>query len=595
MQTSNTFQNIENISDLLDTISIKSNIKKEQLFVKILNIKNFVKVGNDKSFELVDEISDEIFEDKNTQIKQSYDVKIYKKEARYCYLKPQNNAQVLDIVFLEGFEVPKNIEDFEVLSQEILSLQIMENIILRDLDTQKNLIYEKLKNAESPLKNTLQFRLSESRNFIDSKDGELIFDIKDIDLSKKNIIALKSDTKICIYKLAINGKAGRNLKGTFITPETKTSLPPSCGDEIKKLEKDGFYEYISGKNGFVILADNHFSFTNELNLQNVELKDNYNFLGDLDTDTKIIISTKDEFEDALKNGVKLMANEINISGNLGANTHLIADKVNISGQTHKSTIINANNATINVLRGSLNCDSTNVESLEGGEIFGENIRISKANGGEITANNITINEVFSATCIKFSTKLIINSLKGGDNKMIFTPLASKPIKQKIESLTKELENKQLLEKTLKSKETALIYKYNKFHQTARDLKAQIADDKAKNRKSPEYVVENYKAFLEIVNLLKNTKIALQDNAKEQNLIINKIREYQQNIFSAEFLCRDGWLKYNDVIFELISPKVYQTKTIIKGTGKYCFDTKEKSIVHQKIFANDDEEINNQGF
>lgn len=596
MQQSNIFQNIENIPSLLENISIKSHIKKEQLFIKILNINNFIKTKDDKSFELIDEISDEIFEDKNIQIKQSYDIKIYKKkEPQLFYITLQNNAQSLDIVFLQGFEVPKNIEDFENLSQQIQSLELMQNVILKDLDAQKNLIYEKLKNVESPLKNDFSFCLMESKNFVDSKDGELDFCVDGIDLTKKNIIALKANTKICAYKLATKGIAGRNLKGEFITPEAKTSLPPSNGDEIKRVEKNGFYEYISVKNGFVILADNHFSFNNELNLQNVELKDNYNFIGDLDTDTRIIISTNDEFEDALKNGVKLMANEINISGNLGANTQLNANKINISGQTHKSTIIMAKNAIINVLLGNLECDNAKIESLEGGSVCGENIEINKANGGEIIANHININEVFSSAIIKFSTKLIINSLKGGDNKIIFTPLASKQSKEKIQYLMQDLEAKQLLEKQMQSKENALIYQYNKFYQTAKDLKAQIADDKAKKRKSPDYVITNYKAFLEIVNSLKATKIALSNNTKEQNYIINTIREYQQNIFSAEFLCKDGWLKYNDVIFELISPKVYQVKTIIKGIGKYVFDSKEKSIIHQKIFTNNSEKINNQGF
>lgn len=589
------FQNVENIPSLIENIAIKSNIPKEQIFIKILRIKNFIKMPEEKSFELVDEISEEIFENKGTQIKQTYDVKIYKKIKRDFHITLHNNAQSLEITFKQNFEVPKNIDDFEALLQEILALQIMENVILKDLDSQKNLLYEKLKSVESPLKNDLRFILMESKNFVDSKDGELVFEIDGIDLSKKNIIALKQGVKICIYKLATNGKAGRNLQGDFITPEAKTSLPPSNSDEIRKVENDGFYEYFSNKNGFVILADNHFSFNNEINLQNVELKDNYNFLGDLDTDSRIVISTNDEFEDALKNGVSLKANTINISGNLGANTQLEAREVNISGQTHKSTMINAQNATINVLRGRLECDNANIESLEGGSISSENLTINKANGGEITANTINIIEVFSTNSIKFSTKLIINSLKGGDNKIIFTPLANKQTKQKIESLLKDLESKQQLEKQLQSKENALIYKYNKFHQTARDLKAQIADDKAKNRKSPDYVIENYKAFLEIVNSLKATKLSLQDNTKEQHYIINTIREYQQNIFSAEFLCKDGWLKYNDVIFELVSPKTYQAKTIIKGIGKYYFDIKQKSIIHQKIFTSENEEINNQGF
>ena len=292
----------------------------------------------------------------------------------------------------------------------------------------------------------------------------------------------------------------------------------------------------------------------------------------------------------------LRANQISISGNLAANTRLEANEIEISGQTHKTTTIECKKAQIATHRGILDCGDANITALEGGIVRGENVEIAKANGGELEANTIEIIELFSGASVKFSTKLIINSLKGGDNKIIFTPLASRQTKQKIESLLNELESNQNKEQNLKKQESALTYQYNKFAKTARELKAQIEDNKAKNRATPDYVLKNYKAFLEIVHNLKATKAEIQALAKEHTIIINTIREYQQSVFSAEFLCKDGWLKYNDVIFELVSPKVYQSKTIIKGIGKYHFDSQEKSIVHHKIFANEsDEPINNQGF
>lgn len=590
-------QNIDNVGKLLDKISAEKGIERNELVAEIHAVKSYVKKQGSEAFEFVEDISDEVFEDKNAQIKQSYDVAIFHtKEERKFHIEVLHNAEFIDLICKAGFEIPKNITEFETLAFAVIALKAEQGIILRDLDKGKNILYEHLKDLDSPLKSEFRFCILKSKNFIDSKEGKIDFYIDGVDLAKKNIIALKENVKICNYTLAKLGKIGRNLRGEIITPEAKTSLPPSCSDEIKKNESNGNYEYFSNKNGFVIFEGNHFSFSNEISLQNVELRDNYNFLGDVDTKSRIVVSTGDEFEDALKSGVILRANQISINGNLAANTTLEANEIEINGQTHKTTIMQCKKATISTHRGILDCNSANISAFEGGIIRGENLEIAQANGGEMEANTININELFSGASIRFGTKLVVNSLKGGDNKIIFTPLASRHTKQKIESLLKELEANQTSEQSLKKKETALIYQYNKFQQTARELKAQIEDNKAKNRQTPDYVIKNYKAFLEIVSALKSTKSEIQKLGKEHTIIINTIREYQQNIFSAEFLCKDGWLKYNDVIFELISPKVYQSKTIIKGIGKYQFDAQEKCIVHHKIFSNEnDEEINNQGF
>lgn len=597
MQEISFIQNIDNVGKLLDKISAEKGIERSELSAEIRAVKSYVKAQGSDAFEFVEDISDEIFEDKNALIKQSYDVAIFRtKDERKFHIEVLHNGESVDMICKAGFEIPKNITEFETLAFAVIALKAEQGIILRDLDKGKNVLYEHLKDLDSPLKREVRFCILKSKNFVDSKEGKIDFFIDGVDLAKKNIIALKENVKICTYTLAQLGKVGRNLKGEIITPEAKTSLPPSCSDEIKKSESNGFYEYTSNKNGFVIFEGNHFSFNNEISLQNAELRDNYNFLGDLDTKTKIIVSTGDEFEDALKSGMTLRANQISISGNLASNTTLEANEIEISGQTHKSTAIRCKSAKISTHRGILDCESADIMAFEGGIVRGENIEIAQANGGEIEANAININELFSGTSVRFSAKLVVNSLKGGDNKIIFTPLASRHNKQKIESLLKELESNQTTEQNLKKKETALIYQYNKFHQTARELKAQIADDKAKNRATPDYVLKNYKAFLEIVNSLKAVKSEIATLGKEHTIIINTIREYQQSVFSAEFLCKDGWLKYNDVIFELISPKVHQSKTIIKGIGKYQFDAQEKCIVHHKIFSNEnDETINNQGF
>ena len=604
------FENIQNPRTFLENLPAKR--------LKILSIQNFVKMPKDASFALVESLSDEIFEDKDAQIKQAYSIAVDSADStdltddstnmvlandstkNQFSITLKNNAESAEIAFFAGFAVPKNLEAFEALFEHIKIAQISQNIILRNLDAQKNLIYKMLKNAENPqgapLQTELKFTLIKSKNFVDSADGELEFEIGGVDLAGQNVIALNAGDKICAYKPPQTGKAGRNLMGEFVIPKAKNAiLPPTFSDAIKMSENAYTREFIATQSGFVIFSKNHLSLSAELRLQNVELRDNYNFLGDLNAPVRVVIGTKDEFLDAVQNGVKITANHIVINGSIGAGVELVAHRIEISAQSHKSAILKCKSAKIATHRGILECESAIIESLEGGEVRAQNIAIHKANGGEITANTIKINEVFFGNAIRFCEKLTIETLKGGDNKIIFTPLASGKNQQKIKSLLNEFEANQTTEQNLKKKENALIYKYNKFHQTAKDLKAQIADDRAKNRTTPDYILKNYKAFLEIVGELKRIKSEILNTNKAQNLIINEIRKHQQCVFNAEFICKNGWLKYNDVIFELISPKLYQTTTIIKGIGKYRFDAQERHIIHQKTFSASDENIDNRGF
>ena len=593
------FENIQNIHTLLE--KLPPQITQEHL--KIISIQNFVKTPRDASFALVESLDDEIFEDKEAQIRQTYSIALdsapqnpHFSQNLAFLLTLQNNAQFAKIAFPRGFEVPKNMEAFDALFERVKIAQILQNIILRNLDAQKNLIYERLKSAESPLQSELKFTLIQSKNFVDSADGKLEFEIEGVDCAKNNIISLQMGAKICAYKAPKASKAGRNLKGEFIIPKEKSALPPpTFSDDIKMRETSDGREFFTTKSGFVIFAENHISFSDELSLQNISLKDNYNFLGELSVPARVVISTKDEFSDAVQNGVKILANQIVVNGSVGAGAELVAQRIEVSAQSHKDAILRCKNAKIATHRGTLECESAEIDTLEGGEIIAENISINKANGGEISSSTIKIKEAFFGNIIRFCEKLSIEVLKGGDNKFIFTPVASAKIRTKIEALKDEMDTNIAREAELKAKESALTYKYNKFHQTARDLKVQIADDKAKNRATPDYVLKNYKAFLEIVSALKGAKAQILELNKAQNLIIKSIRESQQCVFSAEFLCKDGWLKYNDVIFELISPKLYQTTTIIKGVGRYHFDEQERRIIHQKTFSASDENIDNQGF
>ncbi|WP_181881800.1 flagellar assembly protein A [Helicobacter sp. MIT 14-3879] len=599
MQQTKLIKDIENIPELLDNISLKINTPSQNLEIAIVSYKTFVKSKDSTTFQSLKNnlINDTLFENKENIFKQTYDIVIHKvsNEDNKFSLEIKDNAQSLDIVFLKGFIPPKNISEFEALVTKINSFKLKNKILLKELDKEKNALLEYIKTMKSPIEESNNFTLSSAKNFIDSKDSKLIFSIKEVDIAKKNIICVKENELICKFYLASNGKSGRNLRGEYIIPKEKTSNPPSFGENIKEIQEDLLNKYIAKKSGFIIFENNNFSFCNELSLQNIEIKDNYNFVGDLDSDTKLTIVAKNELEDAIKNGVTIRANKVNVNGNIATNTSIYARELNIKGQTHKQSTIIADNANINVHKGNLVSSFAKINSLDGGNIISDDLEILKANGGEIESNNINILELYSNTNIRFANKLIIDTLKGGGNKITFTPLANKSNKKRIEQLLKDLDTQILKEKELSLKLNTLIYKYNKYQQTAKNLKNQIDENNKNDKQIPSYILKNYNIFLQIVESIKINKKEILKISKDKNYITNTIKDYQKTIFDAEFLCKDGWLKYNDIIFELVIPKLSQTTTIIKGIGRYYFNVEEKKIIHQKIFKNNEKKIKNQGF
>lgn len=597
MRLIKSIKNVDNISVLIDNFTIKLGVSVDNIELKLIDYKTYKK--EDSTFEMIDNKmldDDSFFENRQYEFKQVYDIEVYESSRdSKVSLEVKYSSQMLDMTLDKGYAKPKNIDEFEALYNKIISSMLKNNILLRKLDVQKASLIKTLENLKPILDSKITLNIINSPSFVDSRDSTLEFSYENINLNKKNIICVKENELVAKLYLARNGKAGKNLAGIYITPKNKISTPPTFDEHIKEIQNEDSNSYVAKNSGFVIFDNNHFSFSNELSLQNVELKDNYNFIGDLDSNTKLIITSNNEFEDALKNGTSIMANTIVIYGNISANTNIIARDLQISGQTHKLSSIIATSASINVHKGRLESSIAKITNLEGGSVISQDLDIVKINGGEIKSSNINIIELYSNANIKFANKLIIDSLKGGGNKITFSPLANKYNEEKIQALLDEMDSQIAREKLNNTKLNALIYKYNKYQQTARELKAQIEENAKKNIPTPPYITNNYQAFLNIVESIKLHKKELLEIAKSKDNLTNDIKECQRGIFNAEFLCKDGWLKYNDVIFELVIPKISQSTTIIKGIGRYYFSNEENKIIHQKIFNNNNKEISNKGF
>ncbi len=586
---------IYDVNSILKEVALKAKTNIENLEINLKSFKTYIKKYD--AFRLInisenENIDDDLlFENKKYEFKQSYDFSV-----RH---KPQN--RLFDVIINEdsivlhlksGFIPPKNDVEINEFINVIDSIKVQNGVFLRHLGAQKEIIVNHLSNI---IKDDIFITIYQCSQFVSRKGGIFEVLIQDFDSLKNNIMALKENTKIAKFTKQKDGKSGRNVFGKYINIlDYKVELPQFSND-FRINDSDDCFEYFNIKSGFVLQNQNNFSFENELSLKNIKNRDNYNFIGDVDTDTKIIIGTDNEFDDAIGSGIKIIANNIFVNGNIGESVRIVANKLEVNGQIHKDSTIITKEAKIDVHKGNISGDNIFIRNIESGIVECNNLESMIVNGGTLVSKNIEINELYYNSHIEFSSKCTINNLKGGNNKIIFTPFGNVVAKKQIQSMMTELDSIIAKQSVLQKKISSLIYKYNQFHSTAKELKEMIEKSKEQNKEIPRYVAENYDYFLKIVEFIKSLKMKNLNLEKLKMKYSQKIKDLQNEVFDAELICKDGWLKYNDIVFELIEPKAYSSKAVIKGIGRYYFDYESKKIIHQKIFVDTNEEINNYGF
>ncbi len=584
---------VYDVNEILKEVSLKAKTDINNLEISLKSFKTYIKKYD--TFRLLntnENIDDDLlFENKDFDFKQSYDFSVrYKPQNRLFDVIINDDSVVLHLK--NGFIAPKSESKIDDFINEIHSIQVQYGVFLRNLDIQKEKI---INNLQDVISNDIFITIYECINFKSKKGGFLEVLIKDFNALKNNIIALKENTKIAKFIKQQDGKSGRNVFGKYTeVTNSKVSLPQFSSDFMIN-ENDDCFEYFNTKSGFVLHNKNSFSFKNELILKNIRNRDNYNFIGDADSDTKIIIGTDREFDDAICDGINVVANNILINGNIGEGVKIISNTIELNGQSHKDSIIIAKDAKINVHKGSVIADNIFIKNIENGSVECSNLESIIVNGANLVSKNIEINELYSNSQIQFSNKCIINNVKGGGNKIIFTPFGNVLVKKQIQSLKDELNSIIAKQNILQKKISSLVYKYNQFHSTAKELKGMIENSKKNNSEIPSYINENYDYFLKIIEFIKSLKIKNMNLEKIKSKYSKKIQDLQHEVFDAELICKSGWLKYNDVIFELIEPKMHISQAIIKGIGRYYFDLDNRKIVHQNIFINTDEKIDNYGF
>lgn len=565
MRKISVIKNVKNINNILQQLSLKSNLETSQITGLIQNYQTYIST-NDKDYTPLENTKlddNNFFDDEVNNFMQIFEISVFKKPIESSFEIINHNFESVDLLIKQNFKIPENDEQWEVFFKTINFLKAQEGILLRNecgfekikqkilsLDGFQNDTILKLDSAPSYRYNTQKLTFK-----ADVKEG------------KKNYISVLENEKIAEFILPSNEIGSRNLKGEFIKI-TKDKIPPKVVDEIITKENDGKIEYYSKESGFVIFENNYLNFTKEVKILNLSLKDNYYFSGNIESKGIITISTNNEVNDALQDSTYIKANTIIINGNIGAKTRIEGKNVKITGQTHKDSTIIAQSVELNVHKGTLYCKNGKIQNCENATLYVEYIDILNLNGATINCKSINIQNVLSHSSIRFAKSCAIDNLRGGDNKFIFSAITSKDEEKYISALQKNLEQTELELINLKKQIQALSYQHNKYSQTAKELKKTIEANILQNTQTPKYIIDNYNAFLDIENQIKEAKKNFITTNKNKENITKEIKDKEAVINSAILICKSGWNKYNDVAYELILPKTYIANTFIDSPGSY---------------------------
>jgi hypothetical protein len=246
---------------------------------------------------------------------------------------------------------------------------------------------------------------------------------------------------------------------------------------------------------------------------------------------------------------------IEIEGNVGDEAKVKALKANVGGLTHKTSVIEADEAVINVHKGTVKGRNIKVSRLEHGVIEGEKVYVTQALGGKIYAEDVTIDLCSSYVKVSASHKIEIKRLRGSENIFTIDPLQQRKTKEsfeknkeKIKELSEDIKN---IKKEIDTYEVLAKKNMPAFN----EIKKKLMHYKKNQIKFPQAFVKQYKKYQAQFDRLKELKVEKKAIEEKLNLLTNQADSLQYNIFDAKVINHDKWIGYNEIRAKLIEPPI----------------------------------------
>ena len=595
----------QNVAKELSTIARSHEMKPEELDFTILDTQNYTKMAQEKSEAEWEDVSsnafyklDETAEILNPlfQMKQEYEIEVFgkSKQDQYHDLNLAVGANATKCKVYLSIKAGSKVSYTPTLEEDLLMLinksKVRAGILINVFD-------EMLPDAISKI--SARIRVSEDLVFDENEtiliaegyeptltqDDKLImhYDKKEkvgedekIDYSKRGFVqSVHKDELLMEYLKEVPGKPGRNCRGEYMKPkeaEAKNAPTFTVDETIKQIETEKGVEYRAGENGYISLEGSVYSIKTDMEVNEVSFKTTGSISTGLDTDVTLNIKEKDTQKDAIGTGMEVDATEVDIDGNVGSNSVVNAKIAKIGGQTHKTSLIRADDVTINVHKGKAYGRVVKINRLEHGIVDCDTVHIEQAMGGEIRAKEIKIelcNSYIKATASK-SIEITKFHSSGGENIFTIDPLLKKnsqdgfvDTKEEIEEL--EFDMREINKEILKYTE---IIKGNQA--TFNTIKKRLVHYKKNGVQMPASFVKQYNKFIKVKKHLQEIQKEYDGKKERVELLSSRAVSMQNDILEARVINRDLWIGHNEIRFKLIKPPVELVYKPEQGSSEHIF-------------------------
>ena len=316
-------------------------------------------------------------------------------------------------------------------------------------------------------------------------------------------------------------------------------------------------------------------------MSDVTIKDFAALYSGVDSDISIEISTSNSVAEAVGPSIIIEATNIKVNGEVGSNVKLIGNTVTVLGQTHKSSKVSGKNLFVDTLKGEASGDKINIKKLDSGEIDGDEIRVADVAGGKISGKNIYIHKLRSNAKIMLLKLLEIKIVEGGQNQITISPKAYSKTRECIERDTAKMRR---LNETLKQYILFLKKGADKIHSlksVTDNLKEIIEENNRSGASTPQYIKNNIKDYMDIINKTREAKNKVIDIKNRIEEIDSRLKSVDDECDGAVVICENGWRNNNDISYERIFPK--KISSVLVKDGEVCkiVATKKDELIKER--------------
>jgi hypothetical protein len=389
-----------------------------------------------------------------------------------------------------------------------------------------------------PVNDKIMYHFKHKNEKDDKKDG-------------LSFVGVNKDEVLIEYIKPKDGKAGRNCKGELIPvakPMNNNEPKFEVGPNIRMEDDEDSTKYIANADGVISFENNTYDVTSDMDFDKLDFKETGSIKAGLDTGVTLNINEEDPMNDAIGTGIEVEVTEINLVGNVAADTKLSCRKMVIKGQVHNDSILKADSAEIDRLKGKLTAIDAHILNLENGSVLADSVKIDFARGGEVSANSIDISDLKSNTVLMAKNNIIVQNILGDNNKFIITPYASPELKKEIETIKEDIEefNKELHFTGKSVSDYRLKLRDNKLKM--KDLKEKMEHYTKEKKEVPAIMVTEYEKMQ--ITLRQDKK--MEDKLNKRDEDIKKLKAYDATLYNAKIEFIGEYSGFNTVIFRYCS-------------------------------------------